>query len=157
MKTSNIQQKRYFFSRKTSSLFKNKSLRKEFPLFILAGAFAAIINIISRIILTIFLNFQISVFISYLIGMVTAFLLQRKYVFKSNKKSYKKSFAAFSLVNLVALLQVWLVSLLIKVSLVNFISSVPLVEFIAHCFGVVIPVFTSYFGHKYITFSDKLR
>ena len=89
--------------------------------------------------------------------MVTAFLLQRKYVFKSTKKSYKKSFAAFSLVNLFALLQVWMVSLLIKFWLVNFISSVPLVEFIAHSFGVGIPAFTSYFGHKYITFGDKLR
>ena len=144
------------FSTKIGSLLKNKGLRKEFPLFILAGSIAALINIISRIILTIFLNFQISIFISYLIGMVTAFLLQRKYVFKSTKKSYKKSFAAFSLVNLFALLQVWIFSLLIKILLVNFISSIPLVEFIAHCFGVVIPVFTSYFGHKYITFGDKL-
>ena len=143
------------FSIKSVSLLKNNSLRNQFTLFILAGSIAALINIISRIILTIFLNFQFSVFISYLIGMVTAFLLQRKYVFKSSKKSYKKSFAAFSLVNLVALFQVWLVSLLIKVWLVNFISSITIVEFIAHCFGVVIPVFTSYFGHKYITFGKN--
>ena len=89
--------------------------------------------------------------------MVISFLLQRKYVFKTTTKSYKKSFAAFSLVNLVALLQVWVISLLIKFWLVNFISSVSLVEFIAHCFGVGVPAFTSYFGHKYITFGDKLR
>ena len=88
------------FSRKKGSILKNPNVRKEFPLFILAGSIAALVNIISRIILTIFLNFEISVFISYLIGMVTSFLLQRKYVFKSTKKSYKKSFAAFSLVNL---------------------------------------------------------
>ena len=119
----------------------------------MVGFIAALINVISRIILTIFLNFEISVFISYLIGMVTAFLLQRKYVFKSTKKSYKRSFAAFSLVNVFALIQVWSVSLLIKFWLINFIASVPLVEFIAHCFGVGIPAFTSYFGHKYITLS----
>ncbi len=145
------------FSRKKLSSIKNESKRKEFPLFILAGSIAALTNVICRILLTIFLNFEISVFISYLIGMVTSFLLQRKYVFKSTKKSYKKSFAAFSLVNLFALVQVWIVSLLIKFWLVNFISSVPLVEFIAHCFGVGIPTFSSYFGHKYITFSEKSR
>ena len=39
-----------------------------------------------------------------------------------------------------------------KILVINLISSVPLVEFIAHCFGVGIPAFTSYFGHKYITF-----
>ena len=145
------------FFRKTSSLLKNTSIKKEFPLFILAGSIAALINIISRIVLTIFLNFEISVFISYLIAMVASFLLQRKYVFKSTKKSYKKSFAAFSLVNVFALIQVWSFSLLIKFWLINFIASVPLVEFAAHCFGVGIPAFTSYFGHKYITFGDKLR
>ena len=74
-----------------------------------------------------------------------------------HKKSYKRSFAAFSLVNVFALIQVWSVSLLIKFWLINFIASVPLVELIAHCFGVGIPAFTSYFGHKYITFGDKLR
>ena len=145
------------FFRKTGSILKNTNIKKEFPLFILAGSIAALINVISRIILTIFLNFEISVFISYLIAMVSSFLLQRKYVFKSTKKSYKRSFAAFSLVNVFALIQVWSVSLLIKFWLINFIASVPLVEFIAHCFGVGIPAFTSYYGHKYITFGDKLR
>ena len=145
------------FFRKTCSFLKNTSIKKEFSLFILAGSTAALINVISRIILTIFLNFEISVFISYLIAMVASFLLQRKYVFKNTKKSYKRSFAAFSLVNVFALIQVWSVSLLIKFWLINFIASVQLVEFIAHCFGVGIPAFTSYFGHKYITFGDKLR
>ena len=145
------------FSRRKISISKHQSTGKQFPLFILAGSIAALLNVISRIILTIFLNFELSIFISYLIGMFSSFVLQRKYVFKNTKKSYKKSFAAFSLVNLFALIQVWLVSLLIKLWLMNFISSVSLVEFIAHCFGVGIPAFTSYFGHKYITFGDKLR
>ena len=145
------------FSKKNNYILKKLSKRKEFPLFILAGSVAAILNVLTRIILTIFLNFQISVFIAYLIGMISSFLLQRKYVFKSTTNSYKRSIAAFSLVNLFALLQVWIVSLLIKFWLINFISSVSLVEFIAHCFGVGIPAFTSYYGHKYITFGDKLK
>ena len=127
---------------------------KEFPLFVLAGSIAALINIISRIILTIFLDFEISVFISYLLAMITSFLLQRKYVFKSTKKSYKRSIAGFLLVHFVTLLQVWIVSFLLKFWLINFISSVSIVEFIAHGFGLGIPAFTSYYGHKYITFRD---
>ena len=127
---------------------------KEFPLFVLAGSIAALINIISRIILTIFLDFEISVFISYLLAMITSFLLQRKYVFKSTKKSYKRSLAGFLLVHFVTLLQVWIVSFLLKFWLINFISSVSIVEFIAHSFGLGIPAFTSYFGHKYITFRN---
>ena len=145
------------FFRKTGSILKNVSIKKEFPLFILAGSIAALINVMSRIILTFFLNFEISVFISYLIAMVASFVLQRKYVFKNTKKSYKRSFAAFSLVNVFSLIQVWSVSLLIKFWLINFIASVPLVEFIAHFFGVGIPAFTSFFGHKYITFGNRLR
>tara|TARA_Y200000002_G_scaffold381029_1_gene393931 strand:+ start:2309 stop:2752 length:444 start_codon:yes stop_codon:yes gene_type:complete len=145
------------FSRKVGFSLKNRSLRKEFTLFILAGSTAALINIISRIILTIFLNFEISIFLSYLIGMAASFVLQRKYVFRSTKKSYKRSIAAFLLVNLVGLAQVWIVSLLIRFWLINFITSVSIVEFIAHCFGIGIPAFTSYFGHKYITFGNKVR
>ena len=72
------------FFRKTGSILKNTNIKKEFPLFILAGSIAALINVISRIILTIFLNFEISVFISYLIAMVSSFLLQRKIYLHKN-------------------------------------------------------------------------
>ncbi len=135
-------------------ILKRKLFKKEFSLFILSGLIAASINITSRVILTIFLSFELSVFIAYFLGMLTAFLLARKYVFKTTKKSYKRSFAAFSLVNLIAVFQTWIVSVLIKFWLVNFISSVSIVELISHSFGVGIPVFTSYFGHKYITFGN---
>ncbi len=143
----NFRKNKYF-------LFKNSLFKKEFPLFILAGLIAAFINILSRVILTIFLSFEISVIVAYFLGMFTAFLLTKKFVFKTTKKSFKRSFAAFSLVNLIAIFQTWIVSLFIKFWLLNFISSVPIVELISHSFGVAIPVFTSFFGHKYITFGE---
>ena len=58
---------------------------KQFLLFIVAGGFAALVNIISRALLSLFMNFSSSVLIAYFIGMVIAFILTKKFVFLSGQ------------------------------------------------------------------------
>ena len=84
-----------------------KSNKKQFLLFIVSGGIAAFINILSRAILSIFFDFKISIIFAYCIGMITAYILSRKFVFISNH-SLTKSFIAFTLINLVAILQTFL-------------------------------------------------
>tara|TARA_Y100001968_G_C19282721_1_gene680068 strand:- start:605 stop:1027 length:423 start_codon:yes stop_codon:yes gene_type:complete len=128
--------------------------KRQFLLFVLTGGCAAIVNIISRVGLSLFLKFELAILIAYGIGMITAYLLAQKYVFLTPQRSHKRSFAAFALVNLFAVIQTWLVSIGIRIWLLEMFNAIALVDLIAHSIGVVIPVFTSFYGHKYISFRN---
>ena len=129
--------------------------KKQFFLFLLTGGFAALVNIISRIILSFFFDFQIAVFFAYLIGMITAYFLAKKYVFLTFISSNTKSFLAFIFVNIFAILQTSLVSNFLRQVLSNFILNNNINDFISHCIGVGIPIISSFYGHKYISFRNS--
>ena len=129
--------------------------KKQFLIFVLTGGIAALSNILSRLGFSKILQFELAIIIAYLIGMIIAFILAKKFVFFNSKKSIKSSLAGFTLVNLLAIIQTWLVSIGIKAFLINFFESIFITELIAHTSGVIVPVFTSFFGHKYISFNDK--
>ncbi|MDC3009862.1 GtrA family protein [Synechococcus sp. AH-736-G20] len=130
------------------------SPKRQFFLFLITGGVAALINIGSRIGFSQVLRFELAVLAAYAIGMVTAYALARRYVFLQTQQSVKRSFAAFALINLAAVLQTWLVSIGIRTWLLPVIGVAALVDLIAHSFGVVVPVITSFFGHKYVSFRD---
>ena len=134
-----------------------KSTNKEFILFLITGGFSAIINLSSRIIISNFLRFEISVLISYFIGMITAYFLAKKYVFLNVKKSYKKSFPIFALVNLVAVLQTFFISKYIRIWLITIFNNLMMIDFVSHLCGVIFPIFSSFYGHKYITFANSKK
>ena len=130
------------------------SSRRQFVLFVLTGGLAAVINVVSRVGFSQFLRFELAVLAAYGIGMVTAYVLARRVVFPGSRQSLRRSFAAFALVNLLAVLQTWLVSLGLRHLLLPLIGVTALVELIAHGCGVIVPVFTSFLGHKHISFRD---
>jgi hypothetical protein len=76
-------------------------------------------------------------------------------VFMPSGRAIHDEYLRFGIVNLVALAQVWIIS----VGLARFVF--PAVQFtfhadtVAHVVGVVAPVFTSYLGHKYFSFQPK--
>ena len=84
--------------------------------------------------------------------MVTFYLLAKTFVFKGSNQSYAKSIFYFVCVNILAVSQTWLIS----IGLANYFPEIGLLKFQKRdcpwhwSFG---PVFTSYFGHKYFSFS----
>lgn len=131
------------------------SQRREFSLFLLTGGLAALINVISRIGFSGFMRFELAVLCAYAIGMLTAYLLSRRFVFIGRRISVKRSLAGFALVNLLAVLQTWLVSVGLRNWLLPLLGVVAFRDLIAHGFGVAVPVLSSYFGHKHISFRDR--
>lgn len=127
---------------------------RQFLLFVLTGAVAALVNVLSRIGFSLLLRFELAVLAAYAVGMVTAFVLARRFVFVRSRQSVRHSFAAFALVNLVAVLQTWLVSIGLRQVLVPLIGMVALVDLIAHSCGVMVPVVTSFLGHKHVSFRE---
>jgi putative flippase GtrA len=128
-------------------------LEKPFVRFLLTGGFAAGVNVLSRFLFSMAMDFRWAVIVAYLCGMATAWILSRLFVFGASGRSRWAEFARFGVVNIFAAAQVWLVS----VGLAEY--AFPAVDFtwrphdVAHLIGVVIPVFTSYLGHKHFSFS----
>ena len=87
-----------------------QSQRREFSLFLLTGGVAASVNVVSRIGFSTVVRFELAVLLAYGIGMLTAYVLARRFVFLNSRTSIRRSLAAFALVNLFAVLQTWLVS-----------------------------------------------
>ncbi len=124
----------------------------EFARFLVVGGFAAAVNFLSRFGFNVFFSFRVSVVLAYIVGMFTAFLLSRIFVFEPSGRHPAHEFFYFTLVNLLAVAQVWLIS----VGLAEYLFPALNFEFypyaIAHFVGISVPVVTSYFGHKYWSF-----
>lgn len=126
--------------------------RKRFLIFLLTGGFAAGVNVIVRVLLSAFMSYQVAVVVAYLIAMVTAYALSRWFVFEASGRSVGEELSKFAIVNLVAIAQVWLVTMALNYYVLPAIGWTFYPELIAHMIGVASPVFTSYFGHKYFSF-----
>lgn len=130
---------RYFFS-------------KEFIGFLIAGGIAAAVNFLSRIFYNQYCSFSSSVIYAYLTGMITAFILARIFVFKKSTQSVQRSAIIFSLVNVVAIAQTWLISMGLNYYLLPMMGVTNYVPEISSAVGIAFPVFTSYLGHKHWSF-----
>lgn len=127
-------------------------LTPEFLRFLIAGGIAAGANFGSRFVFSMFLDYGFAVFFAYLVGMLVAFLLMRGHVFDAKSGPLAPQVAKFVGVNVVAVLQTLVISLLLARWLLPSLGIVEHAEALAHLVGVLVPVVTSYFGHKLLTF-----
>ena len=125
---------------------------REFLVFLLTGGFAALVNFLSRIAYNQWFSFSTSVVLAYLTGMITAFVLAKLFVFKKSQHSVLRSAMYFTVVNLVAVLQTWLISMGLAYYVLPALNVTWCPKEIAHAVGVAVPVFTSYLGHKHFSF-----
>lgn len=123
-------------------------MSRQFLVFLLTGGLAAAVNFGSRILYNQWCDFSTAVILAYLTGMVTAFVLARLFVFKQSSQSMQRSLLYFTLVNLVAVVQTWLISMGLAFYLLPMLGITHFSREIAHAIGVAAPVFTSYLGHK---------
>ncbi len=125
---------------------------RQFLLFLLVGGLAALVNVLSRIGHSHWVGFTPAIVLAYLTGMITAFVLARLFVFKDSARPLHHSAVYFALVNLLAVLQTWIVSTLLAFHLLPWLGVDQFRLEIAHAVGVAVPVFSSYFGHKFLSF-----
>jgi putative flippase GtrA len=130
---------------------------QRFVKFLFAGGTAAIVNIISRIVINWFIPYEAAIIAAYLCGMTTAYVLNKLFVFRSEDRQVASEYMRFALVNLVAVVQVWCVSVGLARLLFPAIGFTWHAETVAHIIGVASPVYTSYLGHKYFSFGKASR
>jgi putative flippase GtrA len=138
----------------TKNLLSNRLFR-----FLLAGGFAALINFGSRFFYNIFVDFSTAVVLAFLTGLTTGYLLNKKYVFTSSGNTVVQEVGWFVFINMLALVQTWGLSVYLAQLLPEYIPVAgprgqQLSDALAHGAGVLLPVFTSYIGHKYLTFRE---
>lgn len=130
----------------------------EFIGFVISGGIAALVNLGSRILLNLAIpSYVISIILAYCLGMLTAFLLDKFLVFKKSSNSYRRQIGGFIIINLLGLLQTVVFSLLFADFIFPAINWTWNADTIAHFIGVAIPVFTSYLGHKYVSFGKLTK
>ena len=127
-------------------------LTPQFIRFLLAGGIAAAANFGSRFVFSQWLPYGVAIVLAYLVGMTVAFVLMRRHVFTDSQSALGPQIVKFAGVNLLAVLQTLLISLVLARWLLPTLGVLEHGEAIAHLVGVVVPVFTSYFGHRLLTF-----
>lgn len=132
-----------------------KLVNNRFARFLFVGVAAAAVNILSRILISYFVRFEYAVALAFPVALTFAFVLSRFFVFEASKRSVWEQYLRFWLVNLVALIQVWLISVGLTYWFLPAIGWTFHAELLAHTVAVCSPVLTSYYAHKIFTFREK--
>ena len=125
--------------------------------FLLAGGVAALVNVLSRLLYSQAVSYTVAVVAAYVTGMATAYVLNRLLVFGPGDRGVPGEMLAFVMVNLLAVAQTLVISLGLAYYVLPALGVVQHAETLAHVVGVVVPVFTSFVGHKYWTFRNHPR
>jgi putative flippase GtrA len=134
-------------------------LNQRFIRFLLAGGLAAACNFGSRFIYSVFVGFSTAVVLAFITGLTVGYVLNKRYVFTASTNSRAHEIFWFVFINLLALLQTWGLSVYLAQVLPNYIfTGNPLgmawAQALAHLTGILLPVFTNYIGHRYLTFRE---
>ena len=124
----------------------------QFARFLAVGGFAALVNFLSRIGFSHFLNYPAAIVLAYCAGIATAYLLSRLFVFGASEKGPFREITWFVGVNILGVLQTLAVSVVLAWYVLPWLGVQRYREEVAHFIGICVPVFTSYIGHKYLTF-----
>ncbi|RAI43021.1 GtrA family protein [Rhodoplanes roseus] len=129
--------------------------RWRFVLFLAAGGTAAVVNVLSRVALGLVVSYEVAVVLAYLCGMTVAFALNRAFVFAPSGRAAHQEYVRFAIVNAVAIVQVWIVSVGLARLVFPAIGFAWHAETVAHIVGVAVPTVTSYLGHKHFSFAAR--
>jgi putative flippase GtrA len=137
----------------SSSVHVSKRRRTQFVRFLVVGGIAALVNILSRIALNYIMSYQVAIVIAYVGGMTTAYVLNKLFVFSPSGRAMHDEYIRFAIINLLAVTQVWIVSVGLAFYVFPFIGFEWHTETLAHIIGVMVPTITSYLGHRYFSFA----
>lgn len=133
----------------------NEFASRQFLRFFFSALAAAAVNFIARLSLDSYLGYNKAIVVAYLIGTVFAFFLYQHEVFGKGVRPLWQEIGLFVFVTLAAVAQTLIVSVLLADHLFLVIGWNWHNKEVAHIIGMGVPMFSSYLGHKYLTFSHE--
>ncbi len=128
---------------------------KRIVLFLLVGGSAAFINWVARIILSLWLQYELSVLLAYIIGMIVGYLGYRFLVYQASNSSTQTEIMRFIAVNVFSgVIVVGVASLLVRLIL-PFLGQNMFVAETGHAIAIALGAFINYHAHAHITFANK--
>lgn len=127
--------------------------RIAFIKFVMIGGFSSLINLVARILINRVTSYEIAIVGAFFIALLTAFELNRAFVFSGSGGGWWPRFGRFLLVNLVALVQVFAISELLARMVFPRTGMTFHPDTVAHAIGLVSPLFTSFWFHRSFTFA----
>lgn len=120
--------------------------------FVVVGLLAGAVNVLTRILVNQIASYEVAVALAFPVALTVAFALNRNYVFGGSRGSPAAQYLKFALINLLALAQVWLISVGLARYLFPAMGFTWHADTIAHIIGVGSPIVTSFFAYKYFVF-----
>jgi putative flippase GtrA len=136
---------------KVSSIY----FSSQFLLFLLCGGTALVINFLSRIALSFFIPYVAAILVAYGIGMLTAFLLSKRFVFPRSGNSMRREVMLFVVVNLAWLPIIWLASIWLGEHVFAHILRPAYAEALGHGVAITLPTLINFAFHKFLTFRER--
>jgi putative flippase GtrA len=130
-------------------------LSQQFLRFFCSALAAAAVNFIARLLLDPYVGYNKAIVISYLIGTVFAFFLYQREVFGKGARPLWQEAGLFAFVTFAAIAQTLITSVLLADHLFPAIGWEWHYKEVAHIIGMGVPMFSSFLGHKYLTFSHE--
>lgn len=125
---------------------------RQFIYFLLAGGIAAVVNFTVGFAFSGMLPYHGDIILGHLSGMVVAFFLFEGRVFGRSIESRQVEVTTFVIVNIFSIIQTWFVYVGLHSYVFPSIHMTFYPDVIARVIAIAIPVFTSFIGHKYLTF-----
>lgn len=117
------------------------------------GGFASLVNFSARILIDRVTTYEAAIVLAFPVALTTAFLLNRAFVFDARQSEWKGQYWRFLVVNLLALVQVFVVTVALARLVFPATGLVWHAEAIAHAIGLASPILTSYWAHKRYSFA----
>lgn len=130
-------------------------ISKRFLGFVAVSGFAAGVNFLSRFAFDVVMPYAAAIVCAYGVGMATAFVLNRRFVFTDAGRPLHHQAGWFVAVNVAAVLQTLIVSLLLARWALPAIGWTWHPEAVAHAAGIAVPAISSYFGHRWLSFAPR--
>ena len=130
------------------------SERGRFVAFVLVGGFCSLVNLVARIVFNLATNYEVAIVLAFCVATTTAFLLNRIFVFDAQAGEWRRHSFRFLLVNLLTLLQVFLLTELFARIVFPWIGFHWHGDTVAHGIGLLSPILTSYWAHKHYSFAQ---
>lgn len=125
----------------------------QFPRFVLASGLSVPVNLGSRLLFSRVVDFEVAIVLSHICGMLTAYALNRLFVFAPTGRSWASELSRFALVNVFSALQTWVVAVGLLRIVFPWIGWHHAPELVAHLTALATSAVTSFFGHRLFSFA----